>query len=78
MEKPLELFKLYKSDSNWEGVNKSHENLFVIGAEAVMIRGGDLLHDFFNHKSDANKFLDASQQENLEKEFGEWCQINLR
>jgi hypothetical protein len=30
------------------------------------------LHDFFNHKSDANKYLTASQQEDLEKDFESW------
>lgn len=30
------------------------------------------LHDFFNHKSDANKYLTADQQDDLVKEFGEW------
>ena len=28
-----------------------------------------LLHEFFNHKSDANKYLPAEQQEELESEF---------
>ena len=29
----------------------------------------NLLHEFFNSKSDANQFLDATQQEQLEKDF---------
>lgn len=29
----------------------------------------NLLKDFFQHKSDANKYLTAEQQEELEKEF---------
>lgn len=36
----------------------------------------DLLHDFFNHKSDANSewgLLYTTQQEQLEKEFSEWA-----
>lgn len=32
----------------------------------------NLLHEFFNHKSDANKYLDATQQEDLEKDFEKW------
>lgn len=30
---------------------------------------GNLLHNFFSHKSDANKFLTAEQQEDLEADF---------
>jgi len=33
---------------------------------------GELLTSFFNHKSDANKYLEASEQEDLENDFGEW------
>ena len=32
----------------------------------------NLLHEFFNHKSDANKYLTANQQEDLENDFYEW------
>lgn len=32
----------------------------------------NLLHEFFNSKSDANKYLEASEQEDLEKSFQEW------
>lgn len=32
----------------------------------------NLLQEFFNSKSDANQFLEASQQEQLEKDFGEF------
>lgn len=32
----------------------------------------NLLQEFFNSKSDANKWLSASQQESLEKDFQEW------
>ena len=32
----------------------------------------DLLNEFFNSKSDANKHLEASQQEELEREFQGW------
>jgi len=35
-----------------------------------------ILHKFFNHKSDANKYLKAEQQEELEKEFDEWVNNN--
>ena len=39
----------------------------------------NLLHEFFNSQSDANEFLTASQQDKLEKEFGEWNeQRNLK
>jgi len=32
----------------------------------------NLLNEFFNSKSDANKFLEASQQEALENDFQKW------
>mgnify|MGYP001770300117 CR=1 FL=1 len=35
-----------------------------------------ILNRFFNSKSDANKYLTASQQEDLEKEFDEWVSLN--
>lgn len=31
-----------------------------------------MLHKFFNSKSDANKFLTAEQQEELENDFDQW------
>jgi hypothetical protein len=31
-----------------------------------------LLNDFFNHKSDANKYLDATQQEDLENDYEDY------
>ena len=43
--------------------------------EAGMREGVNLLHEFFNHKSDACP-LEAEAQEKLEKEFQEW--INNR
>lgn len=36
----------------------------------------DVLHEFFNSKSDANKYLDASQQDNLESDFKEYIANN--
>lgn len=72
MENPRELFEIYKRGENWSNVDKSHKNLFVLGAEAVMLRGADMLHEFFNYRSDANKYLEATQQEDLENEFGDW------
>ena len=77
MKTPRELFKDYKKTENWKQINKSHENLFAIGGQAIMVRGEQLLHDFFNHKSAANKYLMADEQEDLEKEFGEWCANNF-
>ena len=40
--------------------------------ESMKDQGKKLLNQFFNHKSDANKYLMADEQEDLEKEFGEW------
>ena len=38
----------------------------------MKMNGGNLLNNFFNHKSDANKYLMCEEQEDLVKEFGEW------
>jgi hypothetical protein len=34
----------------------------------------NVLNDFFNSKSDANKYLTAEQQEDLENDFYRWYQ----
>lgn len=34
---------------------------------------GNLLNKFFNHKSDANKYLMAEQQEDMENDFMDWA-----
>ena len=73
---PRRLFAIYKKGENWKEVSKSYENLFALGGQEIMIRAGELLHEFFNHKSDANKYLDADEQDDLEREFGEWCAKN--
>lgn len=67
------LWRAYSSTKEWNNVNKSHENIFRIGVESVMLRGAELLNQFFNHRSDANKYLMAEEQEDLMKEFGVWC-----
>ena len=72
---PKDLFKVYKNGEFWDLVDKKHENLFAIGGQAIMIRAGELLNQFFNHKSDANKYLEAKEQDDLVTEFGEWCQL---
>ncbi len=37
----------------------------------------DVLHNFFNRKSDSNKYLSAEQQEDLEREFKEYLSKEL-
>lgn len=32
----------------------------------------NILNEFFNHKSDANKYLTAEEQEDLENNFHDW------
>ena len=34
---------------------------------------GELLHEFFDHESDANEYLTAEKQEKLEDDFARWC-----
>jgi hypothetical protein len=46
------------------------------GVETKEVLEVNLLHEFFNSKSDSNKYLEASQQENLEAEFSDW--VNKR
>ncbi len=36
---------------------------------------GKLLSDFFNHKSDNNKYLTATEQEDIESEFQKYCDL---
>ena len=38
----------------------------------------NLLQDFFDSKSDANMFLEASQQEQLENDFQEWFDKKMK
>lgn len=68
-----QLYSAYSKQPEWAFVDKGEENIFLMGAEAVLLRVDTLLNEFFNHKSDANKYLEASQQEELEKEFVEWA-----
>ena len=77
MKKPRDLFKDYKKTDVFKDLSKDYENLFILGAQAIMFRGTELLNSFFNSKSDVNKYLTAEQQEELEKQFGEWCIDNL-
>ena len=72
------LWEGYHNTESWSGVCKTHENLFRLGVESVMFRGGNLLNQFFSHKSDANKYLTADGKEELIKEFDEWCQKTVR
>lgn len=37
----------------------------------------NLLEQFFNHKSDANKYLNAEQQEDLENDFNYWLKTSF-
>ena len=48
-----------------------HHSLIEVGFCIVPL---NVLHEFFNHKSDANKYLDAIHQEELEKEFSVFIQ----
>jgi hypothetical protein len=72
------LWNVYRNTAHWGEVHKTHENLFRLGVEAVMFRGTELLNQFFSHKSDANKYLMAEEQEDLMKEFGKWCMDTCR
>lgn len=58
----------YGSPEWWDGVS-SIANTAIVKADEIIYNSKDLLHEFFNHRSDANKYLTAEQQEDLEKEF---------
>lgn len=40
--------------------------------ESIKENSVNLLHEFFNSKSDANKYLESEQQEDLENDFNIW------
>ena len=74
MDNLRKLFKSYKKGENWPNVNKSHENLFIIGGQAVLFRVDQLLKEFFDSKiNDEWQLLQDDQQEQLIKEFSEFC-----
>lgn len=69
-----ELFKDYSTKEEWKGVLKTHENLFTIGAEAILLRQSLLLKMFFEQKqNDEWKLLNEAQQLQFEKEFSDFC-----
>jgi len=52
--------------------------LFVDGMSDLFQKNiTGLLHKFFNSKSDANKYLEASQQESLEMDFNAYIKDTL-
>ena len=53
---------------DWWGGITTLAGTAVDEADEIIFNSKNLLHEFFNHKSDANKYLDATQQEDLEKE----------
>lgn len=55
-------------------MEQMHKLIYQLVSE--INRMPNLLHEYFNHKSDANKYLFAEQQEDLEKEFEEWVKNN--
>lgn len=61
-EKGFQEFGLKKNVPTHSGSHLSVQDLIRQFSE-------NLLSDFFNHYSDANKFLEASQQEELENDF---------
>jgi len=69
---PKSLWDAYSKTPDWKDVNKTHENLFRLGAEAVILRADMLLVEFINHKSDANKWLIADDDEELIRDFMEY------
>lgn len=49
-----------------------HHKDTTVGLFAIDHEPQTILHSFFNHKSDANKYLDATEQDDLEADFGNW------
>lgn len=62
----------------WQGLATVSTNV-ITDANWFISNTPNLLHEFFNSKSDANKYLSAEQQEDMESEFKKWCidQITL-
>lgn len=38
MGTPAELFAIYKNNPEWPNVVKTHQNIFIVGAEAILFR----------------------------------------
>jgi len=71
------LFDKYKKTNNWKEVNKTHENLFIIGAESILLRNGLLLEKYFESKNEhEHNLLNEDQQKQLIRDFSGWCVSN--
>ncbi len=62
--------------SEFYGDQQAYQYGFYDGYQYLMASASTLLTDFFNSRSDANKFLLAEEQEDLIKEFDEYCKTN--
>jgi hypothetical protein len=67
------LWDVYSTKPEWKEIIKTHENIFRMGVDAVLLRAGKLLSQFFNHKSDANRWLVADDDVELIDDFQEYC-----
>ena len=75
MKSLIDLFKKYSSGKEWKNVQKTRENMFVMGAQAILIRNGALLNDFIDSRSDSDwHLLHHDQQKQLVDQFNEHCQ----
>lgn len=62
----------YKTEKDNSSINKLSDYQYALCEVDHKIVSLDVLHEFFNSKSDANKYLSAEQQEDLENEFHDY------
>jgi len=75
--KTKEIWKAYSETDDWKNVNKTHENIFCMGVQSVLLRGEKLLQDYLDSiRKDEWSLLYHDQEEQLVKGFGEWCSHN--
>ena len=78
MSKMKMLFNEYKSHKEWDDVEKTHENLFRMGVQAISLRMDKLVEQFFNERNKNEwQLLHDEQQEQFIKAFSEWMALEI-
>lgn len=68
--KPRLLFDKYKKTESWKNVDKSHENLFTIGAQSILFRMDTITSDFLKQNPNIEK-------EKIAEELQKWIFKNI-
>lgn len=77
----IEKIKQYENKTNtvpvwWQGIETISKDV-IDRAERFISESPKLLQIFFQSSSDANKYLEAKQQEQMEKDFEIWLQSKI-